>query len=198
MALALFDFDGTITTADTYTQFLFFATSKPRLILGTLLLLPFIGLYKLGFFPAYRLRPMLSWLAFKGRNIQQLEQQGREFANSYLSLVLKPEMMQKIQQHQQRGDVLVLVSASLDVYLQVWCQAYGFELLCSTLEVKEGRVTGRYMHGDCYGENKVRAIREKYDLNQFDIVYAYGDTQEDKPMLALAQKQFYRGKPINA
>lgn len=196
MPLALFDFDGTITTEDTYTQFLLSATPKPRLLLGFMLLLPFILLYKLKLFPAYRLRPVLSWFAFAGRKQQVLQQLGKDFADTYLPQVLRPEVMLQIQQHQQSGDKLVLVSASLDVYLEIWCQAHGFELLCSTLEIKKGRATGRYLYGDCYGQNKVKAIAQRYGLSKFDTVYAYGDTPEDKPMLALAKKQFYQGKPV--
>lgn len=34
MNLALFDFDGTITTADTFTNFLRFAVRRHRLVVG--------------------------------------------------------------------------------------------------------------------------------------------------------------------
>jgi phosphoserine phosphatase len=42
---------------------------------------------------------------------------------------------------------------------------------------------------------KVRRIRERFDLAAFDHVYAYGDTVEDEPMLALAQERYFRTMP---
>lgn len=37
MNLALFDFDGTITSEDTYTKFIFYSTPKVRMGIGLLL-----------------------------------------------------------------------------------------------------------------------------------------------------------------
>ena len=48
MDLALFDFDGTITTHDTFRPFLSFAGGRARLALGTALLGPMVVGYELG------------------------------------------------------------------------------------------------------------------------------------------------------
>jgi phosphoserine phosphatase len=67
-------------------------------------------------------------------------------------------------------------------------------LLASSLEQHGGRLTGRYHGPQCASEEKARRVREDYDLSTFARVYAYGDTVEDLPMLALADEAVYRGR----
>ena len=91
---------------------------------------------------------------------------------------------------------MVVVSASLDVYLVEWCESAGVDLICTVLEEVDGTLTGRYQHGDCCGGEKVRRISQRYDLTRYSAVYAYGDTAEDREMLELADQKFYRWKAI--
>lgn len=78
--LALFDFDGTITFEDTYTKFLIYSTPKLRLLIGFIILLPLILLYKAKLMSSAWLRPILTMFAFVGRNANTLEQLGSKFA----------------------------------------------------------------------------------------------------------------------
>jgi phosphatidylglycerophosphatase C len=53
MNLALFDFDGTITRGDTWTPFLRYSATRPR-IAAAVLLSPLIVAYKAGWISARR------------------------------------------------------------------------------------------------------------------------------------------------
>lgn len=120
MNLALFDFDGTITNQDAYTEFLFFATPKPRLIIGGVIASPVILLYKLGLLRASKTRPFLSKVAFWQRSIHQVEVQAKRFVSDYLPKVMRANALEKIEWHKQRGDEIYVVSASLSPYLDIW------------------------------------------------------------------------------
>ncbi|MCW0450997.1 hypothetical protein NB721_000083 [Xanthomonas sacchari] len=61
--------------------------------------------------------------------------------------------------------------------------------------MQDARLTGRYRHGDC-GPRKAALIRMQYDLNAYRRIYAYGDSREDRPMLALAHERWYCGRRI--
>ena len=98
--------------------------------------------------------------------------------------------------HKSQGDDIVVVSASLDLYLAPWCAERGLKFICTTIEEQRGTLTGRYVDGDCSGAEKVRRIRAQYDLSSYPIVYAYGDSGEDREMMALADKKYYRWKEI--
>jgi hypothetical protein len=42
----------------------------------------------------------------------------------------------------------------------------------------------------------VRRILERYDLSRYAVIYAYGDTSDDREMLELAHRKFYRWREI--
>jgi HAD superfamily phosphoserine phosphatase-like hydrolase len=100
--------------------------------------------------------------------------------------------MQRLEWHKARGDEVVVVSASLDVYLEPWCDAQGIHCVCTRLEERDGVLTGRYVEGDCTGPEKARRVLARFDRRQYASVYAYGDTSEDEDLLAIADRPFYR------
>lgn len=91
---------------------------------------------------------------------------------------------------------MVVVSASLDVYLKPWCEAYGIEVICSELEERNGMLTGGYTQGDCSATSKVIRLRERYDLASYPVIYAYGDSDDDREMLDIANEKYYRWQHI--
>ena len=72
------------------------------------------------------------------------------------------------------------------------------EIICSELEIKNGRFTGSYVNGDCSGAKKVSSVRKQVNLSSFSQIVAYGDTKEDVPMLRIADVSYYCGKPFSA
>ena len=110
--------------------------------------------------------------------------------------VVRAEASAKIAWHKQRGDTVVVVSASLDVYLSAWCRSLGLDLICSELDDRDGVLTGRYRFGDCTGAEKARRVVERYDISRYAVVHAYGDTSEDRALLALGHRRYYRWQEI--
>ena len=192
MNLALFDFDGTITSEDTFTKFIISTTPKARLIIGGFILLPVILLYKLGVLSAPRTRPFVTKVALWKRNVNEINRLSERFVSTYICNVIRKEAQQKLAWHQSQGDVIYVVSASLNIYLEIWCKEQGLNLISSSVGVKNGYLTGKYQNGDCSGFKKVTEIKSHIELSKYDIVYAYGDTVEDLPMLELASVKYYQ------
>jgi HAD superfamily phosphoserine phosphatase-like hydrolase len=109
---------------------------------------------------------------------------------------VREKAIARIRWHQAQGDEVVVVSASLHVYLSDWCRQLGVELICTELEEQQGVLTGRYRNGDCCGHEKARRVQQRYDLREFASVYAYGDTKEDEAMLELASQRYYRWREL--
>jgi len=195
MNLALFDFDGTITFGDTFTPFIHFAVSRPRVVAGALLLSPMIAGYELGLVSTTRMRAAIVRVALSGRRAHEIAELGRCYARALPGLV-RPEALARIRWHQDSGDEVVVVSASLDAYLHAWCSDLGVGLICSALEANAGILTGKYAGADCSGPEKARRVLAEYDLSRYSNVYAYGDTPEDKELLGLAHRRFYRWQEL--
>lgn len=196
MNLALFDFDGTITTSDTFSPFVRSAVEPGRMLAGYVLLGPLAVGYRLGVVPASRARPVVARFGFRGLSAAAMRDRGRRYAADVLPRTMRRRALERVAWHQEQGDDVVVVSASLDVYLRPWCESRGLKCICTELEERNGTLTGRYRHGDCSGAEKVRQIRERYALDRYSLVYAYGDTNEDREMLALAHRKYYRWKEI--
>ena len=195
MNLALFDFDHTLTSVDTYGRFLRTIATPRQLSEAKWKVGPWLAGYRLGLVSAAALRGRVTRLAFQGGSQQEVMQSGEQYASDFLPGVMRPDMLRRLQQHQSQGDEVVIVSGSLDAYLQPWCAQHGLALLCNRLESKDGMLTGRYEAGDC-GADKVARILARYDLQTYAHITAYGDSREDLPMLALAQERWYRGRRI--
>ena len=190
--LALFDFDGTLTTRETFPAFMRYAVARPRLLAGGVLLAPVVFGYRRGWVAGNPTRASIVQMGLRGVDAERLRAQGAAFARDVLPGVLRPEAMARLAWHRQRGDRVVVVSGGLDVYLAPWCADQGVELLCSVLAERGGRITG-YAGPQCVGEEKVRRVRALCDPQAYAAIHAYGDTHEDQAMLAMAHHRTYRG-----
>ncbi|WP_394002342.1 HAD family hydrolase [Luteimonas sp. WGS1318] len=193
--LALFDFDGTITTRETFPDFIRHAIPPRRRALGTALFAPLVIGYKLKLVPVHALRAALVRYAFKNVPLAEVEAAGASLAADLLPTLVRPEIQARIDWHRARGDTVVVVSGGFDVYLAPWCRAQGLDWICSSLAAREGVLTGHYAGAQCVADEKARRVRERYDLAGYRAVHAYGDTHEDHALLALADHATWRGAP---
>ena len=196
MALALFDFDGTITFRDSFAGFIKYAVGRTRFYLGVACLMPVIVGFLLGLIRAWRAKELMSIFFFRGRDVREFEDLAMRYSREELPKIVREVALKQIEWHRQRGDTIVVVSASIDSWLQGWCKAQRVDIIATKLEVKEGRISGRFLTKNCNGPEKVRRIEERYRLSDFDYVFAYGDNPGDKPMLAIANERYYRWKRI--
>ncbi|EXG27405.1 haloacid dehalogenase-like hydrolase family protein [Acinetobacter baumannii 121738] len=81
--------------------------------------------------------------------------------------------------------------------MESWCKSLDLDVICNQLEIDNGILTGCFIDGDCGYLEKVNRIKNKYDLTQYSIIYAYGDTPNDYAMLELAHRKYYKWQEIN-
>ncbi|MGJ0355679.1 HAD-IB family hydrolase [Aliarcobacter cryaerophilus] len=192
MPLALFDFDGTITTDDSLLKFIRFVVGDRRFLLGLVVLSPMLVLYKLKLIPNYKAKQyMLSWF-FKGMRKVDFLKVANEYSLVHIDKILRPKAIEKINWHKNQGHKVVVVSASIECWLRPWCEKNNLELIATKLEIKDDIVTGKLLSKNCYGVEKVNRIKELYDLENFDYIYAYGDSSGDKQMLEISHEKFYK------
>ena len=195
-ALALFDFDGTLTAGESFPSFLRLVVPPARLYWGGMLAAPLVLAYRCRLLSGNVVRAAILRIAARGLDAETVAAAGERHARDVVPATLRPEMLARMRWHRECGDTVVVVSGTFDVCIRAWCEAEGIALLASTLEQRDGRLTGRYASLQCTGEEKVRRIRTTFDLSAFSRLYAYGDTVEDLPMLALADEVVYRGQPM--
>jgi len=183
--VAFFDFDGTLTTGDTLMPFLKYVVGAPTYYAKLVLLSPVLAAYfaKLLRNDIAKQIMLKSYLA--GYHIDKLFELGQRFSEEIIPTMLRPEGMERLRWHQEHGHECVLVSASLDVYLNAWAEPTQFsEVICTSLQENNNRrASGKIGGKNCYGEEKLVRIQKWESKISQTKRYAYGDTSGDIPML---------------
>jgi len=190
--LALFDFDGTITTDDSLIKFIRYSVGNLKTAWGMLVLSPMLVIFKLKLIPNYKAKQMMISYFFKGMNEQQFKKLAEEYSLKHIDAILRPKAMEKIAWHKEQGHKVIIVSASMESWLKPWCDENNLDLIATRLEITNGIVTGKFLTKNCYGIEKANRIHERYDLSEYNHIYAYGDSRGDKELLALADENFYK------
>lgn len=195
--LALFDFDGTLTTRETFPLFVRAATPRERLRGGRWRLAPTVLGYRLGLVSGLRVRAEVTRIALAGVPEADVLAAAAAFRREQLPGLLRPEALARLRAHRDRGDRVLVVSGNYESLLAPWCASEGIGCLASRVEVVQGRLTGAYAGPQCVLEEKARRVRAAIDLSAHGRIHAYGDTPEDRPMLLLADVAHYlpRGWP---
>ena len=190
--LALFDFDGTITKRDTLFEFIIFYKGLLIFLVGMTWLLPSLTLFKLKMVKDSVVKEKVLRYFFKGMSSSSFEILCADFTQLQLPKLIRPKALDKIKQHKKNGDRVVVVSASIQTWIQGWCNAQDIELIATQIEISNNIITGKLSSPNCNGLEKVTRIRNYLTLSDYNPIYAYGNSSGDKPMLDLAAYRFYK------
>lgn len=192
--VAAFDFDGTITTADSLCAFLRHARGDSRFAVGVARACPWLFAFLGGACSRDASKARFLAATLGGLSREQLEHAAQRFVAQGLPAMIRPEMAARLQEHRRLGHRLVLVSASPSFYLKVWAAQHGFEAVLATeLEFTETGFSGRLASPNCWGPEKARRLQQWFGGETPGMLYAYGDTRGDREMLAMADRPWLRG-----
>jgi phosphatidylglycerophosphatase C len=190
--LVLFDFDGTITTKDTFIEFLIFYKGKTQFLLGMALMSPYLALFVFKIIPNWKAKQRVIRYFLKGETTEKLRQKCEEFSERVLPRLIRPGAIQTINQYKTDQSVVAVVSASAEDWVQPWCRRQGLLCIATQLEIEEGKVTGNLCGPNCYGPEKVKRIEKQFSLKEFDEIVAYGDSSGDREMFGIAHQYHYK------
>lgn len=191
MNIAFFDFDGTITKKDSLFLFLKFLVGKQRFYQGLLCNIHYLLGYVLGWISNASAKEKIVAYFLKGLSEDFLLQKSQDFL-PILEKIIRKDALFRICWHQNQGDRVVIVSATFLCYLLPLAQRLEVECIATELGFQNGVVTGRFATPNCYGIEKVKRIKQQYNLDDYRKIYAYGDSKGDKEMLEIATQRFYR------
>ena len=172
-------------------DFIQFAVGKPAYFFVLLKFSPMLLAYLLKIIPNHIAKERLLAAFFKDWRADSFQRIADEYAKKIESII-RPQAMEKIRRHQTQGDRVVIVTASVESWLKKWCERHSLDLVATRLEVQDGRLTGRFATKNCYGIEKVNRIKESYNLLDFSVIHAYGDSRGDREMIELATVKHYR------
>lgn len=124
----------------------------------------------------------------KGLPAHDVAEAGEAFARHLLDTrPFRPDTLEHIAWHREHGHEIVVVSASLDVYLEPLGPHLGIDhVICTRLAVDEsGHLTGMLDGPNVRGPEKARRLRDWLGDGPVEL-WAYGDSSGDRELLALA------------
>jgi len=192
LAVVAFDFDGTLTTHDSFTAFLKWRAGAARYALGLARLAPSALAYLIhrdrGRIKAAATREFL-----RGMPRARLEAEAREFAERFSAGLLRPDAVAAWRRWRDQAVRLVIVTASPDLVVAPFARALGADALIGTQLAfdAQDRVTGAFATPNCRGPEKVARLKAAFGPD-VRLKAAYGDTGGDREMLAMAETGEYR------
>lgn len=188
--LAIFDFDGTLTYSDTTIGFLIYYGGYIKTLCAFLFNAPWILLACLHFINWESVKERVFKVVFGGDDFNMAKEKGDSYGNQLIPKLLLPITMDELNHLRLNGFEILLLSASCRLWLEQWCINENIELICTELEQRNGVLTGKILGSNCFGEEKVRRLKHKYDLESIDEVIAFGNHSSDFYYMRLAHKAY--------
>lgn len=198
----LFDFDGTLTSADTLLAFIRYACGRKRFYMGFALFSPLLVLMKLHLYSNYRAKERLFAWYFRGMSIDDFDNVCLRFAHHNQRL-LRLKALDKLREVFHYNETVCIVSASISNWVRPFFDNLSkgsrseFCVIGTEVEVgTDGLLTGAFSTPNCYGEEKLSRILKQMpalkDHRQDFRVIAYGDSRGDREMLAFADEEHFK------
>ena len=195
----VFDFDGTITTRDTFALFLRYYAGPTRWLFNIARLLPTFAAYKLGKIDRHAVKKAVIRRFFAGQLATDVETRAAQFAHDVIPKLIRPAARVRIDallaDPNCGAESLYICSASIGPYLRSWASSCGIQIanvMATELAINNGRIAGELKGYNVWGENKVRRIFDQFTPHSVKIIEAYGDTRGDREMLHAAEASFFK------
>lgn len=191
-AIVAFDFDGTLTVRDSFTQFLRWRAGARGWAVGLARLAPDLAAYA-GHRDRGRLKAASTREFLRGVPRTQLEADAEAFAGQVWPGFIRYDALACWNDWGKKGAYRVIVTASPETTVAPFARRLGAEALLGTPLVfdADDRVTGAFASPNCRGEEKVRRLHAAFGADM-TLAAAYGDTTGDTEMLAMADEAGFR------
>lgn len=189
--LYCFDFDGTLTYKDTMFLYLKFYNSG-KYYISFAKHIPLFILLKLGLLDAEKVKKSFISSILKGQKKSKIEEKSQHFFEKYYPEIIRNNALDFIKNRDLANTESLLVTASLDIWVQPFADQFAMKLLATKAEFVNDIFTGKFVEKNCNDQEKVLRITQEIEGKKFDKTIAFGDTSGDKPMLNWANESHFR------
>lgn len=188
--VAIFDLDHTLTCCDSYLLYLLgFLLRHPGRWVRTVPLPAAVLAFAVKRLDNTALKQRFLDAILGGASRGDIEAWTAAFVQRLLSRGLRRDAVQAVERHRRHGDILVLLTASLDLYVDELGRRLGFDhVVCTKAEWRDGVLSGRLAGANQRGVEKVRALQALRTTYPDAMIVAYADHRSDLPLLRQADR----------
>lgn len=191
--ISIFDLDGTLTKSDTYLPYLIgFLKRNPKRWLKASIL-PFAAvMFYLKIHDNQWLKTIFLKVILGGETKDNILAWNKIFLDNLFTEGLREDIVTILKKRQNAGDIILLSTASLDIYvpdIQNWFSIN--HLICTNTLWQDDCLTGELDGNNCYGLEKlarVKSYMRKHNIS--GEVSVYSDHASDWPIMNYADKAY--------
>ena len=186
--MALFDFDGTLCPGDSIVPYLRFCIHEgiaPR----SQWLQALAGYMNQKIHPESVSAAKARTLSFiRGKSKEEMDKLAKRFFSECLQSRFYTKGEQTLTKLRDEGIKTIVLSASASVYMDVLPKFLPIDVILSTpCEIDQNGIYTGAVGPNCRDEEKINRLLAWANGEELEVVYAYGDSAHDVPMLSLAQ-----------
>jgi putative phosphoserine phosphatase/1-acylglycerol-3-phosphate O-acyltransferase len=183
---AIFDFDGTIIAGYSAVAFIREQIRRgdlsPREFVELMSAMTNFGLGNLGFSGMM----MVNAQFMRGIEEQAYQELGEQLYKSQIARLVYPESRALVGAHLAKGHTVAIISSATPYQVEPAAADLGIDhVLCTHLEVKNGKFSGGVIRPTCFGQGKVDAAESlaREHGADLDASFFYSDSQDDLLLL---------------
>jgi len=160
---------------------------------------PLLVMMKLGCYPNWKAKQKVFAHCYGGWTEARFQKACDDFATKNKD-ILRKEGIQTIRKAMEEGAEVVIVSASVEHWVKPFFKEIvsrgdgqmPCHFLCTKIEIENGKLTGRFLTENCYGNEKVNRLLEIFPDRKNYHLTAYGDSRGDSELLDFADEAYYK------
>lgn len=183
---AIFDFDGTLIAGYSAVAFIREQVRRgdlsPREFVELMRAMANFGFGNMGFSAMM----MVTAQFMRGIEESTYEEVGEKLYSKEIARLIYPESRALVKAHLAKGHTVAVISSATRYQVEPAARDLDIEhLLCTQLEVKNGRFTGAVVRPTCFGQGKVDAATKlaKQEGADLDQSFFYSDSTDDQLLL---------------
>ena len=191
--ISIFDLDGTLTKSDTYLPYLVgFLKRNPKRWLKASILPFAVVMFYLKIHDNQWLKTIFLKIILGGETKDNILAWNKIFLDKLFTEGLREDIVTILKKRQNAGDIILLSTASLDIYvpdIQNWFSIN--HLICTNTLWQDDCLTGELDGNNCYGLEKlarVKSYMRKHNIS--GEVSVYSDHASDWPIMNYADKAY--------
>ena len=191
--ISIFDLDGTLTKSDTYLPYLVgFLKRNPKRWLKASILPFAVVMFYLKIHDNQWLKTIFLKIILGGETKDNILAWNKIFLDKLFTKGLREDIVTILKKRQNAGDIILLSTASLDIYvpdIQNWFSIN--HLICTNTLWQDDCLTGELDGNNCYGLEKlarVKSYMRKHNIS--GEVSVYSDHASDWPIMNYADKAY--------
>ena len=191
--ISIFDLDGTLTKSDTYLPYLIgFLRRNPKRWLKAFFLPFAVVMFYLKIRDNQWLKTIFLTTILGGESKNNILAWNKIFLDKLFTEGLREDIVTILKERQNSGDIVLLSTASLDIYVSDIQNRFSINhLICTNTLWKDGYLTGGLDGNNCYGMEKLARVKSyMIEHKIYGEVSVYSDHSSDWPIMNYADKAY--------